>query len=429
MREEEIICSYWLNNSVTYKPHFYISKLEAIKKMKKILCLTLLPLLFVNLLIAQAKTSTDTAFKPSGKLWGYTFGDFYYKAHSDVMNRGGANQYTGIEQGRNAFQIRRAYLGYNYDIHPKFAAELLLAAEDNININGSNSGDLTSNGKLTFYIKYANLRWKNIWKGTDLVVGQHATPAFALLTEPFWGYRSIERPLVDIRRTPSSDFGASLQGKFDPSTGNYGYNVMVGNGTGARPENDKFKWFYGDIYAKFFDKKLVFDLYADYQRLGWTPTFHHSRNMLKGFAGYTTPSFTVGAEAFINHGQQDVTGNKETSKDTISANATGLSLFARGAIIKDKLGYFARFDTYNPDTKYNDVNYITYSGLTSAYEPNNKEKFITAGLDFTPVNNVHFMPNVWYNHYKSEKSAITGSAGHDHDLVYRITFYYVYGSR
>ncbi|WP_157580345.1 hypothetical protein [Segetibacter koreensis] len=396
--------------------------------MKKLLTVVVVQILLINLVTGQEKLTTDTAFKPSGKLWGYTFGDFYYKAHTDNLNRGGANQYTGVEKGRNAFQLRRAYLGYNYDIHPRFSAELLLAAEDNIaNQNGNINGDLTSNGKLTFYIKYANIRYKNIWKGTDLVVGQLATPAFSFISEPIWGYRSIERTIADIRRTPSFDLGASLQGKFDPEKGNYGYNLMVGNGTSARPENDKFKWFYGDVYAKFLDKKLVFDLYADYQRLNWTSTFHHSRNMVKGFAGYTTPSFTFGVEAFVNHGQQDVVGNKESSKDTISANATGISLFARGSIIKEKLGYFARFDSYNPDTKYNDFNYVTYSGLTSTYEPNNREKFITAGLDFTPIKNVHFMPNIWYNRYKGAQSSLTGPAAHDHDLVYRITFYYVYG--
>ena len=396
--------------------------------MKKVLYLAAIQFLLMNFLSAQEKAVTDTSFKPSGKLWGYTFGDFYYKAHTDSLNRGGGNQYTGIEQGRNAFQIRRAYLGYNYDIHPKFSAELLLAAEDNIApANGTANGDLTSNGKLTFYVKYANVRWKNIWKGTDLVVGQLATPAFSLVVEPIWGYRAIERTITDIRRTPSFDLGASLQGKFDPDKGNYGYDLMVGNGTSARPENDKFKWFYGDVYAKFLDKKLVFHLYADYQRLNWTSTFHHSRNMVKGFAAYTTPAFTFGAEAFVNHGQQDVIGSKEASKDTISANATGISLFARGPIVKDKLGYFARFDGYNPDTKFNDGNYSSVSGLTSTYEPNNKERFITAGFDFTPTKNVHFMPNIWYNQYKSEKSNLTGSANKDYDLVYRITFYYVYG--
>lgn len=384
-------------------------------------------MVFSNQLMAQ-QTTADSSFKPSGKLWGYAFGDYYYKAHSDALNRGGANQYTGIEKGRSAFQFRRIYLGYNYDITPKFSAELLLAAEDNAtNASGATSGDLLSNNKLSFYIKLANLRWKNIWKGTDLVVGQVSTPAFPLLIEPTWGYRSIERTITDIRRTPSFDLGATLQGKFDPEKGNYGYNVMVSNGTGAKPENDKYKWFSGDVYAKLFDKKVLLDFYTDYQRQNWTPSFHHSRNMLKGFAAYTTPAITVGVEAFIEHDKNDVAGIHGVSKDTLSADAKGISAFVHGSIVKDRVGFFARTDFYNPDTKYDNNYYSTYQGFTSTYEPNNKEMFMTAGLDLTPAKNIHFMPNIWYNKYTAQQANVSGSAKEDHDMVYRLTFYYVFG--
>jgi hypothetical protein len=383
-------------------------------------------------LITHAQSTADSSFKPGGKLWGYTFGDFYYKAHADSLNRGGANQYTGIEQGRNAFQIRRAYLGYNYDLHPKFAAELLLAAEDNVGTTAAAAnGDLTTNGKLTFYIKYANLRWKNLWKGTDLVIGQAATPAFSLIEEPIWGYRSIERTITDIRRMPSFDLGVALQGKFDPETGNFGYNLMVGNGSGARPETNKFKHIYANVFAKFLDKRLVLSLFADYERLNSTPTFRHSRNMVKGFAAYTTPAFTIGAEAFTNFAQQDVVGIHqdvpESTSDTLNANALGLSLFVRGTLVKDKLGYFARYDRYNPDTRYDQYYYQTYKPLSANYEPNNKEQFATVGLDFTPIKNVHLMPNIWYNRYVSERTDVSGAERQDYDLVYRVTFHYVFG--
>ncbi|MFL5742785.1 MAG: hypothetical protein ACJ75B_21380 [Flavisolibacter sp.] len=389
-------------------------------------CIAFSVLLFTQSAIAQDKSNADSSFKPSGKLWGYTFGDYYYKAHSDSLNRGGANQYTGIEKGRNAFQIRRVYLGYTYDIAPKFTAELLLAAEDNITTStGITSGDLLADNKLSLYIKLANLRWKNIWKGTDLVVGQVATPAFPLLTEPIWGYRAVERTVADIRRTPSFDLGAALQGIFDTKA-NFGYNLMVGNGTGAKPENDRFKWFYGDVFAKFLDKRVVVDLYADYQRLNNTATWHHSRNMIKGFVAYTTPAFTVGVEAFINHGQNDVVGVNTFQRDTISANAKAISAYVKGSIVKDKLGFFTRMDSYNPDVNFDSNLYSSYKGLTSNYEPNNKELFFTAGLDFTPVKNVHFIPNIWYNRYTSNQSGLSGSAYRDHDLVYRLTFYYVY---
>lgn len=388
--------------------------------------------LFVNQSQAQYTLNSDSAFKSgsanSGRLWGYTFGDFSYKSHSDSLLRGGSNQYTGVPQTKTAFAFRRIYLGYDYNITKKFSAELLLAAEDNFNqtlANGTNvtSGDLLTNNKYSFYIKLANIRWKNIWKGTDLVVGQVSTPSFPLLTEKVWSYRSIERPIADIRRTPSFDMGATLQGRFD-TKGNYGYNLMVGNGTGAKPENDKFKWFYGDVFAMFLDKKLVFDLYADYERLNWIDGFHHSRNMIKGFAAYNTPALTIGLEAFVNNGKKDVVGNLGSIRDTLNAVSTGVSAYIHGDITKNKLRYFIRYDSYNPDTKYNNAAYSKYTGFTSNYEPSNNEKFFTAGLDFIPAKNVHFIPNIWYNQYINKQS---GPSNRDHDLVYRLTFYYVFG--
>ncbi|HEV2355578.1 MAG TPA: hypothetical protein VGR89_15115, partial [Puia sp.] len=40
--------------------------------------------------------NSDSAFKAgvpnSGRLWGYAFGDYFHKAHSDSLNRGGNNQ-------------------------------------------------------------------------------------------------------------------------------------------------------------------------------------------------------------------------------------------------------------------------------------------------------------------------------------------------
>ncbi|MFL5787282.1 MAG: hypothetical protein ACJ748_04460, partial [Flavisolibacter sp.] len=166
--------------------------------------------------------------------------------------------------------------------------------------------------------------------------------------------------------------------------------------------------------------------YADYERLNWNATWHHSRNMIKGYVAYTTPAFTVGVEAFTNHGKNDVIGMNGAIKDTTSANAIAISTYVKGRITKDKLGFFARVDSYNPNSKYDNTLYTSYKGITSTYEPNNKELFITAGLDFTPVKNVHFMPNIWYNRYTSQLAGQTGTAQRDYDLVYRLTFYYVY---
>jgi hypothetical protein len=398
---------------------------------------------FSPLTKAQYTWNNDSAFKAgkpnSGRIWGYAFGDYYYKSHADTLNRGGSNQYTGIPQSRNEFQMRRIYLGYDYNITKKFSAELLLAAEDNITTgSGTTSGDLLTDNKFSFYIKLANIRWKNIWKGTDLVVGQAATPGYSLLEDKVWNYRSIERNIIDIRRTPSYDFGATLQGKFDPVKGNFGYDVMVGNGTSAKPENDNFKWFYGDVYAYFFNKKLVVNLYADYEKLNWTSSWHHSRQMVKGYIAYSFPStsnadtsaLTIGVEGFINNLKQDNFATKISGgTDTLDAVAKGISLYVHGNIIPNKLRFFARYDAFNPTNNIDNSVYVSYKGNTSNYnDPVTKEQFITAGLDYMPAKKVHFMPNIWYNSYKYEGPDKGASTPYNsHDLVYRLTFYFVFG--
>ena len=82
------------------------------KSFKKLFINTLLLILFlfnVYTLKAQYTWNSDSAFKAnkpnSGRIWGYAFGDYYYKGHADTLKRGGSNQYTGIPENRNAFQI------------------------------------------------------------------------------------------------------------------------------------------------------------------------------------------------------------------------------------------------------------------------------------------------------------------------------------
>jgi hypothetical protein len=423
-------------------------------------------LLFIVLFLFAASSSqgqsfwnSDSAFKAqapnSGRLWGYSFGDFYYKSHSDSLNRGGSNQYTGIPQSRNAFQFRRIYLGYDFNLNNRLSTELLLAAEDNFPAfnppsSAAASGDEALNNKETFYIKLANVRFKKIWNGTDLIFGEQGTPSFPGLSEKVWNYRPIERTIADIRRTPSYDLGVGLQGTFDPKTKNFGYNLLMGTGNSAKPAANSFKWFYGDVYGWFANKRLVIDLYADYQRLNWMPGWHHDRQMLKGFIAWTTPWITVGVEGFINTIKADT---KATllggGADTIDTKANGLSMYAHGAIVPEKLRWFARVDLYNPNKNVDNGKYSGYAGVsspsaymqngykmtyspstgaptaaTSTGDPTSKETFITVGLDWMPYKDIHLMPNIWYNGYKSQ---LDNGGEKDKDVVFRLTWFFVFG--
>jgi hypothetical protein len=445
-----------------------------------------LTVLFINTSMAQATLNNDSLFRSgaegSGRIWGYAFGDFAYKSKADSLSRGGSNQYTGIRPQTSMFQFRRIYLGYDYNISKKFSAELLLAAEDNFPPGappvgsaagttttfaaGNSTGDLLTNQKMTFYIKNMNIRWKGIWKGTDLVFGEMATPAFPFLSEKVWSYRSIERTISDIRRTPSYDFGLSLQGVFDPEKKNFGYNLLVANGTSDKPDYTPFKWFYGDVYGYFAHKHIVVDFYADYQRLNWISTWHHSRQMLKGFLAWNSSAtdksmnpgtgYTIGIEGFVNNLKADNFAPKIAGgTDTLSTTPSGISFYIHGDIITNKLRFFIRYDMFNPNNKVDATVYKSYSGNTSNYNDNSfhttynynaptpsvtytttgdqtyKQSFFTAGLDFKPAPRVHFMPNVWLNTYTSQISTPTTSNGNQFasgtDLVWRLTFFFAFG--
>jgi hypothetical protein len=412
---------------------------------------------------ATAKPQEDTTWKPQRRVWGYAFGDFYYNAHADANiitatglpatgSRGPEQNYNSVPQYRNAFQFRRIYLGYDYEITKKFKAELLLASEPSANTGVASAttatvqnGDNLVDGKMAFYIKNINIRYRDLFPGTDLVVGEMATPGFAVnepgtngptsLSEATWGNRFIEKTVADVHKTNSYDVGAALQGTFDPKTKNFGYVLMVGDNTtanllpAASANTGFYKIFYGDIWGKFLDKHLLVDVYADYVRTGSATAAigGQSHNMLKGFVAYTSSKLSVGVEAYTQKLTNGVINTTLAAPQDATAQA--LSVWVKGPIVKDKVSFFARYDGYNPDKDYIGTDaYSATPGILGAYTPVYKEKFITGGLDFTPAKNVHFAPNVWYVSYKDQRdSGVAGRISDDHNIVYRMTFYYVFG--
>ncbi|HTE02151.1 MAG TPA: hypothetical protein VK668_22840 [Mucilaginibacter sp.] len=382
---------------------------------------------------------TDTTWKPVRRLWGYAFGDYYYNAHADASNRGAETNYNSVPTYRNAFQFRRIYLGYDYDINKKFSVELLLASEPSANTNPSNGttisgGDNLADNKMSFYIKLINLRWRNLWNGTDFIIGNQWTPGWPLLTEKVWAYRFIEKTIADVHRNNPFDFGAGLQGTFDPSTKNYGYDVLIGNNTSSNllsatnANTGFYKAFYGDIYAKFFNQTLIFDLYADYMRTAPVTAIvgGQARHMIKALVAYTTPKFTFGVEAYTQNITNGVTD--EITKVSADATVNAISVYAHGVIYKDRLRFFARYDSYNPDKDFIATNVYTVNTNLPAYSPFTKERFISTGLDYIPAKNIHFAPNIWFIQYKDQRDASTeGYLPDSHVLVYRLTFFYTFG--
>lgn len=377
-------------------------------------CFSLIPaFLFLLVLKGYTQDSARADFKPSGKIWGYAFGDYAYKLHADSAKRGNV-QYSKLPKDYNSFNFRRVYLGYDYQFTPNISSQLLLAHESTFEANPANPDVLTNNNRAV-YIKAMNIRFKNIIPRATIVAGQQSTPTFATLSESIWGYRSIEKTIADMRGISSStDLGVGVFGKIGKNE-NVGYDVLIGNSNGAKIENNNFKKIYTSLYVYFFDKKLVIQGNYEHDRTSLTPV-RQDISTLKAFAAYKTASTTIGIEAF----RQLKTNNTLADSDYTDVIPSGISIFLTQQITKDKLTFFARTDFYNPDSKFsNGKNYQT--GYNS-----NQESFATIGLDFVPSKNVHIMPNLWYNKYHNKLAQVSGNLQNDYDLTARITLYFLF---
>jgi hypothetical protein len=72
------------------------------KKMKKQLIFILLFTLTLSSFGQNDTTKTKVEFKPSGKLWGYAFGDFLYKGYTNKFGMTNT-QYAGTPKDFNSF--------------------------------------------------------------------------------------------------------------------------------------------------------------------------------------------------------------------------------------------------------------------------------------------------------------------------------------
>ena len=122
---------------------------------------------------------------------GYMFGDYYYVA-------------SGADKKQNGFQFRRIYLTFDKKLRHKFTGRFRLEASD----AGFGSGK-----KMTPVVKDAYLKYQK--DGRSLVVGLSPTPTWSF-TEKVWGYRSVEKTIIDLNKMGSSrDLGVLFETRSD----------------------------------------------------------------------------------------------------------------------------------------------------------------------------------------------------------------------
>ncbi len=169
-----------------------------------------------------------------------------------------ADVYSGINQGENptGFEIRRAYLGYQFDLDEDFSAKLVL------DIGSPNDASDYLLEKRFAYFKYAFVQYK---KGKFTTRFGIIPTALFKVQEKVWGHRYIAKTVTDAQRMGSSaDLGVSLNYEafkslsFDLSVLNgEGYSNIqndnsykLGLGVTAKPWKGLTLRMYGDIIEK-----------------------------------------------------------------------------------------------------------------------------------------------------------------------------------
>ena len=192
-------------------------------------------------------------------------------------------------EGENGFTYRRLYLTADGQISDALSARARLEmADSNLGPKGAEP-----------FMKDLHLRWK-VGGGHALTLGLGPTPVFGL-SEDVWGYRSLEKTVVDFAGVVSSrDLGVRADGPL--GSDDLRYSLMVGNNSGVFPEtDDEYKRVYGQLaYRPAGGLTLaVAGNWAAYEG----PRGHQV--LASGLLGYVADTWRAGLEGFFDAGTFD----------------------------------------------------------------------------------------------------------------------------
>ena len=290
---------------------------------------------------------------------------------------------SSVPADSSAFRFRRVQLTADQDLDSVFAVRLQLESDDN---------ELTSKGKTAVFLKQAWLRWSHVGAAGDLVMGQSTSPTWAL-AESYWGYRSLEKTVLDLEGLGfATDLGVSLQRPPGPGRA-LGWHAMLSNGNGQKPENNASKKLALSLPYRF--GNFVLEGMGDFEgetgpRDKWTA---------KLFGGWQRGSDAAGVELFRRVNANAGAGGA----DVVPA---GVSVFAHKRL-DERWRAVARVDGFDPDAEQKHAGY--------------RELFWLAALDATPHPNVHLMPNVEMRTYLAKDKALPDRRA---DVTLRVTLAY-----
>jgi hypothetical protein len=295
-------------------------------------------------------------------LSGRAFGDYFYAVAAPDSVVGGLPYPIAVpdsnREGLHGFAYRRLYLTVDFQLARRLRGRARLEAND---------GTTGPDGPAPF-VKDLWVEWT--YRGDhSATVGVTTPPAFEI-SEDVWGYRSLEKMILDRRGFVSSrDFGLRLDGPLY-ADGTVRYAAMYANNSGVRPEVDRKKRVYGRLSATP-TERLTVAAGGDYA------TYSNQRDRslrLSAFAGYEAERFRVGLEGY----------RFATSlTDTTTVEEYGVSVFGAVQLARD----------WELVTRLDWTTRLLPASDPLGVDP--IESLILAGVAYRPHPNVRVIPNVW----------------------------------
>ncbi len=303
-------------------------------------------------LVVVAVSIRPAAAQPEVRLGGLAYLDAYYRLASPDSAR----------VDLHGFTYRRLYLTTDVGFSDAFSARARLEAGD---------GTLGPRGAVPF-VKDLYLRWQAPGEHR-LTLGITPPPAFDV-TEDAWGYRSLERTVMDLSGVVSSrDLGLRADGPIPSGPdGLLRYGLMVGNNEGVFPEDDRHKRGYAQLQVR----PAAPAVFALGGTLAAFPDDRETDRALHALAAYVADAWRAGVEGYVR-----ALGFEGTEEELTGA---GVSIFAV-AEVADGVELVGRFDRVRREAFADDAEGAVETGYGS---------LALLGVSYAPIEYVRLTPNL-----------------------------------
>ncbi|MDO8952245.1 MAG: porin [Draconibacterium sp.] len=286
----------------------------------------------------------ENEFVPSGKAFALIFANF----HRGI---------TGSATDEAAFELKRAYLGYEHQLSPEFYAK--------INVDVGSPNDLSPLSKIRRYAYFKNAFLRYTQKKAEIEFGLISLKQFKL-QEDIWERRYLMEVLADEYNFGSSaDLGANFHYKFS-KTIDADFTIMNGEGYTSLQMDDIFKYSVGSTIRlpRNFTSRVVYD---------WMRNGNSETNFLI-FTSYNFRNIgNLAAEYII----------RRNSRYIENQDIQGFSVYGKYNI-NSKYQLFARYDIVASNV---------LEGETNPWNLAKDGTALVGGIQFSPIKNIKMALN------------------------------------